>query len=822
MNTWILPFDQITNDMVRQVGSKNASLGEMKVYLSTHGVRLPPGFAITTAAYYAFLRHNQLKEPIRQALAELDIADDQQLASVGDHIRRLIRKADFPPDIIAAIQQAYLALCSNSSTPIPLVVRSSAATVDLTTANFSCQHESLLNVRSEHELLQACRKCYTSLFSDRAIKCRIEQGLDHLNVGLSIGVQRMVRSDLASSGVCFTVDPDSGHTNIMLITGSWGLGENIVLGNVNPDEYHVFKPSIGHRNALLTRRTGEKSDMKVYADEAGSHHAVTIPTSYHRRHQFVLNDKEVNLLASWAQQIETHFGKPMDIEWAKDGIDQTLYIVQARPITALADTQHPTFTDYQLDKEGPILCKGSGIGRQIVSGIARVAYSPNELLVNPGQNNILITDILTPDWIPLLKTVSAIITNQGGRTSQGAIAAREAGKLAIFGTGNATDFVRDGDPITVSCTDSQQGVVYAGELSWTESTHDLSDFPMPQSDCMLVFDDSSQALRLSQLPSQGVGLFRLESSLANEIGIHPTALANYPNLPDPEVVHSIAERTAYYPDKKDFFIDKLAQSIGLVAAAFYPRPVTVCFSNFTSSEYARLIGGWAYEPIEDNPLLGWHGACCFYDERYKVGFRLECEAIRRVRNDMGLTNLKLMVPFCRTFADGQQVLSQLNKYGLRQHENGLEIYLKADIPSNLIRARDFACLFDGFTISLKDLTQLTLGIDRNSQRLKNLFNENDPAVRDLIDMLLQIAHQTSKPVGIYDEITGKNAEFIEFLIKEGISHLSFRPDELLLGLSVVYRTEQKKLLPAINTKHEETDGQVYTGIGLHTHVHSAA
>lgn len=792
-----MPFAQITNNMVHQVGGKNASLGEMVSQLGSRGIRVPDGFALTTDAYYNFIAENQLEQPIRQELSALNTDTYENLGVVGKNIRTLIRQASLPSSIEEAIRSAYQRLCQTSQAPIQVAVRSSATAEDLATASFAGQHESYLNITSEAELLQACLNCYASLFTDRAIKYRNDNGFDHLRVALSVGVQRMIRSDLASSGVAFTIDPDSGHTQVMLITGSWGLGENVVLGNVNPDEYYVFKPSIGKRNAVITRRVGEKSVTMVYSSEPGEHHTVNTPTPAERRKQLVLTDDEVNKLAGWAQIIETHYGKPMDIEWAKDGLDQQLYLVQARPVTALNDDSLTTLSDYKLDKAGKVLCRGNGIGHRIVTGTARVVPTPQDVPADLGSQDVLITDITTPDWDPILKKVSAIVTNRGGRTSHAAIVAREIGALAVVGTNNATVVIQDGSPITVSCVDAQDGVVYEGHLTWTEQQTDLSHLTRPNTSCMLILADPAQSLRLSRLPSQGVGLFRMEFSVTNDIGIHPMALVNYPNLPNAEDVQQIADRTEGYADKKEFFVDKLTQSIGLVAAAFYPRPIIVRFSDFKTNEYANLLGGRSFEPAEENPMLGWRGASRYYDTRYAEGFRLECETIRRVRNDLGLTNVKVMIPFCRTAAEGRQVLNQMAQYGLPQHENGLEVYVMAEIPSNIIRARDFAELFDGFSIGSNDLTQLTLGVDRDSSTVQGLFSENDPAVRDLISMLLLTAHSIGKPVGICGQGPSDNPAFAEFLVREGISSLSFNPDAFLRGVANVGLAEANMTAHAI-------------------------
>lgn len=797
MKAIVLPFKEIDNEMICLVGGKNASLGEMFSRLGGQGVRVPDGFAVTTAAFNEFITKNQLEKPIRLVLAELNTTTYANLGAVGERIRALISRAKIPSGIADDICQAYRALCETSTEPMQVAVRSSATAEDLVTASFAGQHESYLNIRSEEELLQACLECYASLFTDRAIKYRNDHGFDHMKVFLSVGVQRMIRSDLASSGVCFTIDPDSGHTNVMLVTGSWGLGENVVLGNVNPDEYYVFKPSIGHRNALLTRKVGEKSDTMIYSDLPGHRNTVNVPTPPERRSQLTLNDDEVNQLAAWSLVVEQHYGKAMDIEWAKDGMDHGLYIVQARPVTALRDATLTTLTDYHLNEPGKVLCQGNGIGHRIVAGTARVVLSPKDAPADLGEGDILITDITSPDWDPILKKVSAIVTNRGGRTSHAAIVAREIGALAVVGTNVATDVIHDGDRITVSCVDAQDGAVYAGELDWTEHKTDLDKLPKPQTSCMLILADPAQALRLSQLPSQGVGLFRMEFSVTNDIGIHPMALVNYPDLPDAEAVRLIGEQTVAYADKSAYFVDKLTQSVAMVAAAFHPRPVIVRFSDFKTNEYANLLGGRSFEPVEENPMLGWRGASRYHDERYAEGFRLECEAMRRVRDDLGLTNLKLMIPFCRTVAEGQLVLDRMADYGLRRHQNGLEIYVMAEIPSNILRAREFAELFDGFSIGSNDLTQLTLGVDRDSSTVQDLFSENDPAVRTLISMLLLSAHQTGTPVGICGQGPSDDPDFAEFLVKEGIGSLSFNPDAFMRGLIAVGEAEENLVMHTI-------------------------
>ncbi|MFC5412458.1 phosphoenolpyruvate synthase [Larkinella bovis] len=798
MNTWVLPFSQINNGMIARVGGKNASLGEMFNGLRFYGVRIPDGFALTTDAYWEFIHSNRLEEPIRSLLDQLDLDGFSNLSTIGGQIRDLIQGAIFPRSVAEAVKAAFATLRHPYPDPVQVAVRSSATAEDLVTASFAGQHESFLNIQTDEQLLAACQACFASLFTDRAIKYRHDNGFNHLKVALSIGVQKMVRSDLASSGVCFTVDPDTGHQNLMLITGSWGLGENVVLGNVNPDEFYVFKPFLGKQmNAIVNRKTGEKSVTMIYADPAQKgKQTVNIDTPAEKRDQWVLTVAEINQLAGWSKLIEEHYGKPMDIEWAKDGIDQHLYIVQARPITTLKPDSLE-LTEYRLREKGKILAQGKGIGQRVVTGTARVVGSPAEVPETIGATDILVTDITTPDWDPILKKVSAIITNRGGRTSHAAIVARELGALAVVGTNNGTETIADGSCITVSCVDAQEGFVYEGSVPFTRDVVPVKDLPKPRTNCNLIVGDPAQALRLSLLPSDGVGLMRLEFIITNAIGIHPMALARFDELTDETVKAEISQRTRQYADKREFFVDQLAQSVGLVAASFYPRPVIVRMSDFKTNEYANLLGGRPFEPVEENPMLGWRGASRYYDPRYADGFRLECQAMHRVRNQMGLTNVKLMIPFCRTIEEGQRVLEVMANYGLSRHENGLEVYVMAEIPSNIIQAEAFAQLFDGFSIGSNDLTQLALGVDRDSSTVQGLFNENNPTVRELIALLLRKARHAARPVGICGQGPSDNPEFARFLTEEGITSISLTPDAFLRGLVTIYEAETALALDAL-------------------------
>lgn len=789
MKTYVLPFEQITNRMVAQVGGKNASLGELFNALAAEGIRVPDGFAVTADGYAQFLADNRLEAPLRALLARLDTVGFGNLTEIGTAIRALFQQATLPPPLWLAIREAYQTLSGGGTEPLAVAVRSSATAEDLPTASFAGQHESFLNVRGEDELATACLNCYTSLFTDRAIKYRHDNGFDHLKVALSIGVQRMVRSDRAASGVCFTIDPDSGHPNFLLVTGSWGLGENVVLGRVNPDEFYVFKPFVGHHlNALISQQVGTKTQMLVYGTDAAGPAVVNQETPAELRTRYVLTADEVNLLARWAVAIETHYGMPMDIEWAKDGLDHELYIVQARPITVrpLSALQR---TEYHLDTPGPVLARGAGIGHKIVAGTARLVRSPQDAPDDLGPGDVIVTDLTTPDWDPLLKKVSAIVTNRGGRTSHAAIVAREIGALAVVGTTTGTETIRDGSPITVACTDDQDGNVYEGTLAWTTQTIDLSHLEPTHTHTQFILSDPAQARRLSQYPNDGVGLLRLEFIINTVIGIHPMALARFEDLRDTALRAAIEARTRSCPNKAEFFVHELSHAVAMVAASFYPKPVIVRLSDFKTNEYANLLGGTRFEPVEENPMLGFRGAARYSDPRYAAGFGLECEALRRVRNGLGLTNLKIMVPFCRTVDEGRRVLDELARYGLVPHENNLEVYVMAEIPSNILLADEFAEIFDGFSIGSNDLTQLTLGIDRDSSTVPELFNENDPAVRQLIEVLLHKAQRLGKPVGICGQAPSDRPEFTEFLIEKGITSISFNPDAYLRGVELVRRAE---------------------------------
>ena len=791
--TYTLPFRELTNEQVAVVGGKNASLGELFNRLMPSGINVPNGFASTAAAYWLFMDENHLREPLTALLASLDTREFSNLPEVGSRARALMRGGSLPAPVAAALTQSYRELCAGYPAEIEVAVRSSATAEDLPTASFAGQHDSFLNVRGEAALLRACLKCYVSLFNDRAIKYRVHNGFDHMRVALSVGVQTMVRSDLASAGVAFTIEPETGHANLIYLTGSWGLGENVVQGAVNPDEFYLFKPSLrdGHR-ALITQKLGDKAKTMRYAqtqNEAatGIENTDTPPA---KRAAFVLSTVETEQLGRWCLQIEEHYGMPMDIEWAKDGLTNQLFIVQARPETIHHGQQALRLHEYHLSERGPLLATGKAVGQQIVAGVARIIHSPREgHRLQPGE--ILVTDSTSPDWNAVLRKAAVIVTNKGGRTSHAAIVARELGLSAVVGTLDATEKIQDGQAITVSCAEGDEGMVFDGTLAWQETDLDLEHVQVPHTKPLLILADPDRALQLARYPSQGVGLMRMEFVINNAIRIHPMALVDFDKLEDAASRAEIETITAAYASKPEYFVDQLAQAIGFVAAAFYPRQVIVRLSDFKTNEYANLIGGRQFEPAEENPMLGFRGASRYYSPQYREGFRLECEALRRVRLDMGLTNVKVMVPFCRTVAEGREVLALMADFGLRQGEQGLEVYVMAEIPSNVILAKDFAAVFDGFSIGSNDLTQLTLGIDRDSAIVSHLFDERNEAVMRMLAQVIGTARACGRPIGLCGQAPSDYPEFARFLVEQGIDSISFVPDALLNGMANMVQAEQE-------------------------------
>ncbi|WP_162052545.1 phosphoenolpyruvate synthase [Pontibacter pamirensis] len=801
MSTYTIPFKKLTMQHVADVGGKNASLGEMLQSLAADNISVPDGFATTAKGYQEFLENNNLTEKIEEHLSGLDTDNFTNLQEVGAQIRELVLQAKITDNVEQAIRTAYKEMCRQYGSEVQVAVRSSATAEDLPDASFAGQHESYLNIAGEEQVLKACLRCYASLFTDRAIKYRHDHGFDHLKVYLSAGVQKMVRSDLASAGVCFTLDPESGFDKVIFITGSWGLGENVVQGTVNPDEFYVFKPTHKQgKKAIVSKKIGSKEITMVYSENNSDQPTVNIETPAPKQEMYVLSDNEINQIAEWAVRIEEHYGRPMDIEWAKDGETGALFIVQARPETIHSQQERQlTRKTFTLEEAGKQLALGKAIGHRIISGKARLLNSPQDShLLQPGE--ILVTDITNPDWDPILKKVSAVITNKGGRTSHAAIVAREMGALAVVGAGNATEVIHNGQEITVSCADGQNGLVYDGRLSWKEEELDFGTLGTPETKAMLIVGDPDQAFELSFYPNEGVGLMRLEFIINNSIQIHPMALVKFSELKDEAVKEQIEALTHHHENKEDYFVEKLAQSVATIAAAFYPKDVIVRMSDFKTNEYANLIGGQQFEPKEENPMLGFRGASRYYNSRYREGFGLECKAMKMVRGEMGLTNVKLMIPFCRTIAEGKKVLKQMEESGLVRGENGLEVYVMAEIPSNVLLAKEFAAIFDGFSIGSNDLTQLTLGIDRDSSTISELFNEQNEAVKAMISKVIQVAHETGVKVGLCGQAPSDFPEFAKFLVEQGIDSISFNPDALLQGVENILAAEKEQGKNSKSTK----------------------
>ena len=779
-------FAELSIDDVPLVGGKNASLGEMYRTLTPKGVRIPDGFATTAEAYWAVLDHNNLREPIFKLLAELDINDVTRLAEVGSTIRSWLTHASLPDDLVEEISEAYRRLGEN----VDVAVRSSATAEDLPNASFAGQQETYLNIRGEASLLAACKRVYASLFTDRAIAYRTHQGFAHDKVALSIGVQRMVRSDLASSGVMFTLDTESGFRDAVLITAAWGLGENVVQGAVNPDEFLVFKPTLasGHR-PIIKRQLGSKAIRMIYThDSMAGRSTRNIEVPPEERNRFCISDDEVLDLARQAVIIEQHYGHPMDIEWAKDGLSNELYIVQARPETVQARADANLFQQYILEQRGPVLATGRSVGQKIAAGRARVILHAHDMhVLQPGE--VLVTDITDPDWEPIMKLASAIVTNRGGRTCHAAIVARELGIPAVVGCGDATQTVPDGEEVTVSCAEGDTGYVYRGKLPFRVEEHRLSDEDIhTRTKVYLNVAQPEQAFELSRLPADGVGLARLEFIIMRSIQAHPNALL-HPEKLDEDTREELARLIRGYADGREFFIRRLAEGVAQIAAAFYPRPVIVRFSDFKSNEYAALLGGAVFEPKEENPMLGLRGASRYHHPDFAEGFALECEAMRRVRDEMGLINVALLLPFVRTLEEARAVLELIGQNGLERGKAGLAIHIMCEIPSNALLADAFLELCDGYSIGSNDLTQLALGVDRDSGLLTG-FDERDPAVLELMRMAIASCRKAGKYVGICGQAPSDFPEITRFLVEQGIESISLNPDSLLRMRRVVREVEQ--------------------------------
>lgn len=793
---WIRWFSELGIQDIPSVGGKNASLGEMYRELASEGIKVPNGFAVTADAYRYFLNAAGLNKQIPLWLADLDTSDIENLQSHGNLIRQKILAAPIPEDLWNTITEAYDQL-GDKNLPFPdVAVRSSATAEDLPDASFAGQQETYLNVRGHHSLQDACKRCFASLFTDRAISYRTDKGFSHFDVALSIGIQNMIRSDKACSGVMFSIDTESGFKNAVLITAAYGLGENVVQGAVNPDEYYVFKPTLSNGSRPILQKTLGTKELRMVYDVGGGKGIKNTQVTRGEREQFALNDDEILQLAQWAIVIESHYSAkhnrptPMDIEWAKDGFTGELFIVQARPETVQSQKRIDKIESFQLKERGHPLAKGRSVGAKIVTGKIRLIDNINHAEdFKPGE--ILVTDKTDPDWEPIMKIAGAIITNRGGRTCHAAIVSRELGVPAVVGCGDATSTLSDGTVVTVSCAEGDTGIVFRGALEFSLRTIDVSSLERPKTKIMMNVANPERAFGLSFIPNDGVGLARMEFIITNYIKIHPLALIHYSNLTLSDDLGTIRRMTKAYVDKTEFFVDKLAQGIAMITAAFYPKDVILRFSDFKSNEYANLLGGARFEPKEENPMIGFRGASRYYDERYRDGFALECRAIRRVRESMGLTNLKVMVPFCRTVKEGRLVLDEMKKNGLARGENELQVYVMCEIPSNVILASQFAEIFDGFSIGSNDLTQLTLGVDRDSEIVAHVFDERNDAVKDSIAHVIESAKQSGRKIGICGQAPSDYPEFAQFLVEKRIDSISLIPDTVIETTLAVLKQEQQ-------------------------------
>ena len=790
-------FEDITIDDVPLVGGKNASLGEMFRELARKGVKVPNGFAVTAVGYRHFIREAGLEELIRETLSDLDTRSLTNLSDRGRSVRDAILNATLPADLQKEIITAYQKLQNLEKNAPDVAVRSSATAEDLPDASFAGQQETYLNVHGTAALLEACKRCFASLFTDRAISYRVDKGFDHLKIALSIGVQRMVRSDLACSGVIFTIDTESGFQDAVLVSAAYGLGENVVQGAVTPDEYCVFKPTLKTGFRPILKKVAGSKEFKMVYDTGGGKMVKNLPVSQEDRGKFCLTDDEVLQLARWACIVEDHYsakrGKavPMDLEWAKDGKTGELFIVQARPETVQSRKNLDVIEIYHLTGRGEVLASGQSVGAKIVTGRVRVIKSP-EFIGQFQQGEILVTDKTDPDWQPIMKKAAAIVTQRGGRTCHAAIVSRELGVPAIVGVERAMDVFKDGQMVTVSCAEGDSGFIYDGELPYEIERTDLKDLTRPETKVMLNLANPEEAFSLSFLPNDGVGLARMEFIVSNHIKIHPLALLDFEKLADPLAKAEIEKLTVGYADKAAYFVDRLAQGVAMLAAAFYPKDVILRLSDFKTNEYANLIGGKAYEPVEENPMLGFRGASRYYHPLYQAGFALECAAAKRVRDDMGLTNLKLMIPFCRTVEEGGKVQEEMVKHGLRRGGNGLELYLMCEIPSNVILAAEFCEIFDGFSIGSNDLTQLILGVDRDSEIVAPIFDERNPAVKKMIAQAITVCRAKGRKIGICGQAPSDYPEFARFLVEQGIHSISLNPDSVLKTTLAIVDTETKR------------------------------
>jgi pyruvate,water dikinase len=818
---FVLFFEEVGLPDLALVGGKNSSLGEMIQQLGSKGVKVPTGFATTAYAYRYFIEKAGLEAKLRQLFSDLDLDDVNNLRERGKQARAMVMNTPFPKELEEAIAAAYLKLCERYgqnyefcerfgaeyqeeckkfSSDLDVAVRSSATAEDLPDASFAGQQETYLNVHGVKGVVESCHKCFASLFTDRAISYRHQYAekrpdFDEFSVALSVGVQKMVRSDMATSGVMFSIDTETGFKNAALITAAYGLGENVVQGAVNPDEYFVFKPTLKEgKRPILEKRLGSKEIKMVY-DVGGSKLTKNVPVPQPDRDKYCINDEEILTLAKWACIIEDHYSEargkytPMDIEWAKDGITGELYIVQARPETVQSQKSGNVIKNFKLNGTSDVVVTGRAVGEMIGQGKARVIMDVHKI-AEFQEGEVLVTNKTDPDWEPIMKKSSAIVTNQGGRTCHAAIIAREMGIPAIVGCGNATDVVTTGQEITVSCSEGEQGKVYNGLVPFEVIETPIDNLPTTKTKILMNVGNPEEAFGLSSMPCDGVGLARFEFIIANHIKAHPLALIHFDKLEDQAVKKEIAELTKLYPHKPDFFVDKLAHGIGTIAAAFYPNPVVVRMSDFKSNEYANLLGGKQFEPKEENPMIGWRGASRYYDPNYAEAYGLECVALKRVRDDMGLTNVIPMIPFCRTPDEGRKVLETMEKYGLKRGENGLQVYVMCEIPSNVILADQFSEVFDGFSIGSNDLTQLTLGLDRDSSLVAHIFDERNKAVKDMVTMVIQKAKANGRKIGICGQAPSDYPEFARFLVELGIDSISLNPDSVMKTLLDIAKLEE--------------------------------
>ncbi len=809
-NQFVLWFSETGIKDIELVGGKNASLGEMYSNLRQKGIRVPDGFAVTSAAYRYFVSENGLDQKIRKILKGLDTGNMVNLAKRGYEIREAILSAQFPADLRNEIVENYAKLSreymrhksfkitwekddhtNHFAGGVDTAVRSSATAEDLVDASFAGQQESYLNVIGEYQLLESIKKCFSSLFTDRAISYRVDKNFDHFAIALSVGVQKMVRSDEAVSGVMFTIDTESGFQDAVVINSSWGLGENIVKGKVTPDEFIVHKPTLkAGFKSIIERKMGSKANKLIYS-VGGNSSTQNVSVPAEDRKKFSLTDSEIIDLAKWGIQIEDHYKKPMDIEWAKDGRTGELFIVQARPETVQSQKDVQVLEEYILKGrvKGKVLANGSAVGGKIGRGKANVIKNVAKI-AQFKKGEVLVTEMTDPDWEPIMKIASAIVTNSGGRTSHAAIVSRELGIPCVVGTGNATRVIRDGAPITVSCAEGEAGRVYEGLLDFTIKRTNLKVLKKTKTKIMLNVGNPEQAFDLSFIPNDGVGLAREEFIITEYIKIHPMALRHYEKITDVDTRKKIENLTAGYVDKEEFFVEKLAEGIGRIAAAFYPKDVIVRLSDFKTNEYSTLIGGKDFEPKEENPMIGWRGASRYYDPDYVEGFAMECQAFKKVREVMGLTNVKIMVPFCRTIKEGQEVLAQMKRHGLERGKNKLEVYVMCEIPANVILAEQFSEIFDGFSIGSNDLTQLTLGVDRDSAKVAHVYDERNDAVKELIRQVIRKAHNSSRKVGICGQAPSDFLDFATFLVEEGIDSISLNPDTVIKTSIAIAKIEK--------------------------------